>query len=712
MTLPAKQLQNYYSRLLSELEASQEDEELSADGAFARLLSKYLGLDDSLGESSDGAYDCGVDYWELFDDSANVYQLKRLDQPPSKVSEVAKASATQLSDIRRVVELFENLEGGPKKANRSVTKFLANLRARIERGDADPDAEPFRVRVYLCSMSRGFTEQAQGEVDKLSQSREIEYRERKIELDFVPVMLEDLLLKRWHSHNSEWRDRTNKKRDSIKLRVGENAWIRSAKSAVFFTKAIDLVRAFEDFGYQLFEPNVRCELTKSKVNQAIGNSVKSARGRREFKHLNNGITLICAAYRRHGGNPPESLSVTQPGIINGLQTVKAIHDAYHELDDRQRSEFETNCEVLVRLHGRNAVADYRDLVKSTNNQNPMKLRNLRSNNAEQVAFERLFADLGWFYERKEGAWNAYKSDSKLWGSLSGYRVANFKYGKGAKQVRVIDNGDLAQTWLSFLGFSSEAIHKKRSLFDDDPTYELIFNARPEKVGAEYGYLLRPRTVLDESEKSSPDPSTMLVSYLAREAARHLVPSNKRNRDSAVERLALSGTSREEQDGELAKDDVYVTNKILRAMSLMFPELVGYVLYRSLGSDYQLVGSRVLRNHSFAKLASERDFAGVVESTQTRSFAEDDFLLTLWELFRLRVTEMVNTPSWQQQWKTAAVRSRFNHSPKTRKLLFEGVDHFDAYLGKSQVFKDWADGLNRARGVYSYTRELFGGGDES
>jgi AIPR protein len=75
--------------------------------------------------------------------------------------------------------------------------------------------------------------------------------------------------------------------------------------------------------------------------------------------------------------------VTQPGIINGLQTVKSIHDAFDELNDKEREHFATDCEVLVRLHIRQAVADCKELGKSTNNQNPMQPRNLRSNDPEQ-----------------------------------------------------------------------------------------------------------------------------------------------------------------------------------------------------------------------------------------------------------------------------------------------------------------------------------------
>lgn len=93
---------------------------------------------------------------------------------------------------------------------------------------------------------------------------------------------------------------------------------------MFFTKAIDLVRAYEDFGYQIFEPNVRAEIHNSPVNKEIKRSVSMARGRVEFKHLNNGITIVAESFPNVGPKDRlEALDVLKPGIVNGLQNVKS-----------------------------------------------------------------------------------------------------------------------------------------------------------------------------------------------------------------------------------------------------------------------------------------------------------------------------------------------------------------------------------------------------
>src|SRR5262249_40867500 len=207
----------------------------------------------------------------------------------------------------------------------------------------------------------------------------------------------------------------------------------------------------------------------------------------------------------------------QPGVINGLQTVKSIHDSYDELVAAERSHFEANCDVLVRLHTRDAVADYRELVKSTNNQNPMQPRNLRSNDPEQVDYERLFADIGWFYERKERAWQAYRSDHSLWGSLRGYKADSFR-SKSSGQIRNVDNLELSQAWLSFVGFLDQAITNKKEIFVDERYYDLVFRKRIAKHGYDYGFRVFDPAVRDVAEEQGPSHYMLLISFLAREMA--------------------------------------------------------------------------------------------------------------------------------------------------------------------------------------------------
>jgi hypothetical protein len=108
----------------------------------------------------------------------------------------------------------------------------------------------------------------------------------------------------------------------------------------------------------------------------------------------------------------------------------------------------------------------------------MEPRNLRSNNEEQVAFERLFADLGWFYERKQFAWDAFASNEANWPTLQNKRKQHFQVrGAGRPIVRRVENQELMQSWLSFCGFVKEAVQRRREFFTSDRFYNRVFKQR-------------------------------------------------------------------------------------------------------------------------------------------------------------------------------------------------------------------------------------------
>lgn len=167
------------------------------------------------------------------------------------------------------------------------------------------------------------------------------------------------------------------------------------------------------------------------------------RTRREFRFLNNGVTITCDVFNKPTAQRPH-FAITRPGIVNGLQTVVALHTAYQELSPEDQDDFGRNCSVLVRLLRNDAVDDITRVVKATNNQNPMKPRNLVSNNNEQLVYARLFADqFKWFYEAKEGAWDAFADDHRRWRPNLKKQPKDFRTDR--RKIRRLDNADLAQT---------------------------------------------------------------------------------------------------------------------------------------------------------------------------------------------------------------------------------------------------------------------------
>lgn len=467
---PSEQRKLLIDHLLRDIRATSDEAGVDVEAGFLNVAVRDFGYDIESGFRTDGSGDFGFDYLEVSEREAFIFQSKSVDaETLIDYGGDNVLSPDKINDLHRILSVLDNLNEIPENANAKLKKALEELRVQISRAGraidhddlrrtAPVDEEPaYLITIIFVALAHRLSAQAQEEFEKLSARTELHLGEILIGVRFQLKLVDELISERWRKENEHWKDRSGKKREKVRLTICDNQVLQPGPSYVFFTRAIDLVRAYEDFGYQIFEPNVRAEIHNSPVNKEIKRSISSRKGRIEFRHLNNGITIIADSI--HGVGPKDKLSaidVAQPGIVNGLQTVKSLHDGYKELNDpRDQAHFEEACSVLCRVHGTASVSDVNQLIKATNNQNAMKPRNLRSNDPEQLIYEQLFAELNWFYQRKEGAWRAFKGSHKGWPKLGGKLPKDFKSGKAE---RVVDNEEIAQNWLCFIGYSKEAIN--------------------------------------------------------------------------------------------------------------------------------------------------------------------------------------------------------------------------------------------------------------
>ncbi|WP_425104589.1 AIPR family protein [Ancylobacter sp.] len=715
--LPDSQRENFANLLLEEMAREQEEEGVSPDEAFLRVALKTHGFDPDEGHQTDGGYDCGFDFVNVTQEETSIFQAKSLGYG-SKLPIDAKFDASYLNDLRRIIDVIRDLDHIPREANSGVTDALTSMRTEINRRALAPaaqiaidgdgpdvlDQQPeYRINIYFFGLGRGFTSQAEEEFTKIESVRPIRYGRVLLTISVHHVFIDDLLSIKWQQRNVDWRDKLGRKRDEIQLNIVGDA-ILVGKSAVFFAPAYDLVQAYEDFGYQIFEPNVRCELKESKVNQAIKSTVQTREGRREFQHLNNGITLICTGWgKKQNAGRVSALQIRKPGVVNGLQTVKSLHDAFRRLSQDEQIDFKENCLVLCRVHQEGAVKRPEQLVKATNNQNPMKARNLRSNDPEQIAFERLFSNINWFYERKQGAWDAFKADHRAWRGLNGKRPEHFHV--SGKLYRVVDNDQVAQNWLAFIGFSTEAINEKKTIFDKDEYYSLIFLKRTIRHGFDYDFkLTMDSKVWNETEAGSPRPEAMLVAYLCREAADHLALGRRENRDLSIARLSLETRSRDEQDRALDTDPEYQKQKILRGMLTLFSEFVGFVMFRSLDKKFHENVGKLLNIGTLKSVTGAYDFTSLTSKHRNRTFDKNDIIIILYLAFEHCISQLYES-NWLRGYNDAPVKNKYIYSTRTRRQLLEELIELDKRFSRTEWVRDWADGFNESKGVFAFVREV-------
>ena len=706
---------NFKSEFIKDVMVYSQQEQKTYEASFLHISAKWLGYDIPEDDFIDGAGDRGIDFWYASENSIELFQVKSHELDENYNIQNKKYDNDGVKDLRRIKaflldeEIPSSLKIELRKIKERWNYIIKSIKSDIEfKNIEQPD--PFIIKCGLIIIGDELTQQALEEFNTLKREcEEVILISEKVPVKFEITLLtlNDILNRKWREENREWKDIDGKSQKWIELRLDKQLedkenWISTSKSVVLYTPIIDLVMAYRKFGYQIFEPNVRCNIKKSKINSSIKESIKRQSSRKEFRYLNNGVTIICKNYEKPTSNR-SSFKVNEPGIINGLQTIIAVSEAYEDLNNNEKEDFEKNCFVLIRLLQANAVRNIDDVVRTTNNQNKMESRNLFSNYPEQILYERLFAEVGWFYERKQGSWNAFSADPSRWRTLNGKRRNDFS--NGNKSVRKIDNEQIAQTWLSFIGFSEQAVHEKSELFETEERYKLIFLTRTLIHGHDVDYKLND--IKKHTIDVAPSHELLLISYLARDFAKEMTLSPKENFEKGCERLKINknNMSKDEKILRLTKEDPeYLLNSSLSGMSYIFVEFFGYILYKIYGENIHYIGKQLLYNGVIKDLLTRYSFEEIKYKVINEEFdTSKDIIPVIWHLFREVIGQLLGT-AWAESLRTATNRSRFLMQKETRHKIIKTFEDFNRYMTRVKVMKVWAAGINPPEGLYGFVKK--------
>ena len=165
----------------------------------------------------------------------------------------------------------------------------------------------------------------------------------------------------------------------------------------------EIAALFNRHGDRLLERNIRrfLGLQGNRVNGAIASTLHDAADRPNFYFYNNGITIVCTKFAHTGASQTKDFTVQIDGlqIINGGQTCKTIQDTLSKMGTLTQDI--ARASVMVRIYELpdNADGMVRNITYATNSQNPVDLRDLRSNDAKQRSLEAAVAQLGFTYHR-------------------------------------------------------------------------------------------------------------------------------------------------------------------------------------------------------------------------------------------------------------------------------------------------------------------------
>ena len=391
----------------------------------------------------------------------------------------------------------------------------------------------------------------------------------------------------------------------------EKELLRFQDYCYMLAHAHDFYDAFREHEWNLFDQNVRLQITNSSINGKIVATLSKEKSRKRFHHLNNGILITCSNYKIDEKEQVVRLAGAQ--IINGCQTVRAICEAYDALEPSDQANFRKTARVQVKII-KNTDQEFIDqLTITTNDQNPMTPRNLKSNTAEQKGIQNAFRNVWpvpWFYERKDGEFKSYLSAHS---SVRWFRKFDYTTTKG--RSRRIENSELCRIWYSFTGFSDRSVRGGIDFFDDPNIYSQIFKRMPnEKFWTEFANNPHFSPSEDWFEIGTPPVHAYLLAFVISKYIDFKTISSHKNKEDALERGVKEGSIRKDSQGRitspdedvskfLADDGEYRLNIMLSNMKDITIELFALVLSSRYGNIDAQLATRILTSPELAEYVS-------------------------------------------------------------------------------------------------------------
>lgn len=329
---------------------------------------------------TDGRGDLGIDALHLSEVDDGEFTVT-LFQAKYKHKDLTGSTNFPENDIRKASTLSQSVfnPDASLEMNKRLKPRVEEVRSLIRDGYIP------NVRMVLCNNGKQWTDEAQSWVQQSG---------------LVHQQVQWL----HYNHNDIVQTLHSGKKVSDEIQLSGKAIIEDfnfRRVLVGNVPVAEIAALFNRNGDQLLEKNIRRYLGRNanRVNQAIYNTLIDPQRQKDFYFYNNGITMTCTKLRHNalqGDNYRLKLDNIQ--IINGGQTCKTIQQTLAEQSEKLSFD---DVYVLLRLYELEGDDDglVHDITFATNSQNPVDLRDLRSNDPLQIQLETGIKDLGFSYKR-------------------------------------------------------------------------------------------------------------------------------------------------------------------------------------------------------------------------------------------------------------------------------------------------------------------------
>ncbi len=360
------------------------DDNKKRSAAFV-LLCMANSLDISLEESyellTEGGNDAGVDGLHIGEVEDGEF-LVTIFQGKYKIKNLNGDANFPENGVQKAVNTVQVLFDPFRKLtlNKKIAPKIEEIRSLIR------DAYIPKVRVILCNNGTKWNEIAQQWIDALKN----EYPEK---VDFFHF-----------NHDSIVNILQKPKKVDVSLQLNGQLIVEDMNYMRVLVGRISvqaITQLFDQHGDQLLQRNIRryLGLHSNRVNLAIHETLTSEKSD-NFYFYNNGITVVCDKFDYNAFQKSDYLvQIKNMQVINGGQTCKTIHET---LKSVLPGMYGQSAYVMIRIYQMaEENKDFiQDITYATNSQNPVDLRDLRSNDVIQKNLEIGIKDLGFIYKRQ------------------------------------------------------------------------------------------------------------------------------------------------------------------------------------------------------------------------------------------------------------------------------------------------------------------------
>ncbi len=424
-----------------------------------------LDVDAAQDQSSKTGSDHGIDAWHLDLESQRLFVYQ------SKLSASKKAVLKAFSDLQRAGEWLEQVLIDRVLERPPQNSCLWALRNALSETTFD------KLLVHFIVLSRfGNEVEDEDEYEKFVRSL-VDTRLNKV-TSKIEVSGEGFNLERGVPKAIKRYSIPRIPEARIDLR--ENSHLEIA-----FVALRSLVQLYRQRGDILFDKNVRLSLIKSKQAQqrlrspmenTLEQIVDGTLSASIFPFYHVGVT-ISASIVSTSKNDAHLLEAETPSVINGCQTIAIADEFLRRLEKRNDKEALSrfdDIKVIAKIVVGTSQIELKEITNANNRQNPIENWQLFSNEPIHIEIETALRDVGVFYERQKGKFEAImrKTDeAKLYPNTKGTYVSVMDLGQSIA---------LSRSWLSLAAkpsdiFATQQSHDK--VFDKSiPTYpsDIIF----------------------------------------------------------------------------------------------------------------------------------------------------------------------------------------------------------------------------------------------